>query len=381
MSGRLPRVVHIAKFYPPVGGGMERVVAMLCAATRERVESRVVAYNDGHGTVRERVGGVPVARLRTIRFARSTPIAPSLVRELRALDADVVVLHEPNPWALLACALARPKQPLSIWFHSEVVRPRLQYTLFYHPLVKAVYDRAASIIVSSPALAEHAAALRPYGDRVEVIPFGIDTALWSAAPPGGVRASAVAVRASGRPIVLFAGRMVAYKGVGVLLEALVSVNAYAVIVGDGPLRAAWQRAARDLNIEERVEFPGEVTDDELRALYGCADVFVLPSVTRAEAFGYVQLEAMAAGLPVISTRLPSGVPWVNQHGVTGLTVPPGDAPALAAALRDLLGDAAMKRRMSAAARARVASEFTLERMGERASALFTRLAARETVPS
>jgi rhamnosyl/mannosyltransferase len=109
-------------------------------------------------------------------------------------------------------------------------------------------------------------------------------------------------------------------------------------------------------------------------MYHACDVFVLPSVTRAEAFGYVQLEAMACGKPVVSTRVPSGVAWVNRHEETGLTVPPGDAPALREALHRLLDDAALRERLGAGGRARVLAEFTMEQMGTRAAALFREIA-------
>ena len=185
----------------------------------------------------------------------------------------------------------------------------------------------------------------------------------------------IRARARGRPVVLFTGRMVAYKGVDVLLRALVQVDAMAILSGEGPLRAEWQLLARELGLAERVVFPGEVSQLELRALYRAADVFVLPSVSSQEAFGFVQLEAMASGTPVISTRLPTGVPWVNQDERTGLTVPPGDVRALTAALNQLLGNPRMRAQMSSAAQARVASEFTRELMAERAASLFERLAA------
>jgi rhamnosyl/mannosyltransferase len=168
--------------------------------------------------------------------------------------------------------------------------------------------------------------------------------------------------------------MVAYKGVDVLLRALVQCDAMAIVAGEGPLRATWQDLARELGISDRVVFPGEVTHDELRALYRAADVFVLPSVSEQEAFGFVQLEAMASGTPVISTRLATGVPWVNQDEVTGLTVPPGDERALTTALNQLLGNPQRRARMAAAARSRIAAEFRLDLMGERAASLFERLA-------
>ena len=117
-------------------------------------------------------------------------------------------------------------------------------------------------------------------------------------------------------------------------------------------------------------FTGTVPDSDLPALYHASDVFVLPSVTRAEAFGMVQLEAMACGKPVVSTSVPSGVPWVNQHEVTGLVVPPGDVVALATALRTLFADSTLRERFGAAGRRRVAQEFTSARMAERSVALY-----------
>jgi lipopolysaccharide/colanic/teichoic acid biosynthesis glycosyltransferase len=102
-------------------------------------------------------------------------------------------------------------------------------------------------------------------------------------------------------------------------------------------------------------------------------MFVLPSVTRAEAFGLVQLEAMARAKPVICTRLPTGVPWVNVDGITGLTVPPGDSRALSAALQRLAGDAALRRRMGEAARERFETEFTRDTMIARTVAMYTNI--------
>jgi glycosyltransferase involved in cell wall biosynthesis len=366
-------VLHVGKFYPPVPGGMEQVVQSICQATRGLVQSRALVFNTDRDTVRETVEGIPVTRVGTIGAAGSVPIALSLASELRRAEADLIVLHEPNPWALLSLAINRPRLPLAIWFHSEVVRPRLQYALFYHPMVRRVYARARRIVVSSPDLGQHARALAPYRDRIAVVPFGLDVSRWQLTPDVARRAAAIR-NGRTRPLLLFAGRMVPYKGIDVLLEALSGIDASAILVGEGPSKDGWMSRARALGLDDRVTFAGAVPHAELRAMYHACDVFVLPSVTRAEAFGYVQLEAMACGKPVVSTRVPSGVSWVNRHEETGLTVPPGDAPALRQALHRLLDDAALRGRLGAGGKARVLAEFTLEQMGARAGALFREIA-------
>jgi rhamnosyl/mannosyltransferase len=369
------QVVHVGKFYPPVTGGMERVLQSLCEGPSDKVENRVIVFNTTSTTLREEVRGVGVTRVGTIGAAGSVPIAPSFPAELGRARGDLMVVHEPNPWALLSMAIARPTLPIAVWFHSEVVRPRLQYALFYHPLARRVYARARRIVVSSPLLAEHAEALGPYRDRVRVIPFGIDASRWEPTPAIRARAAAIRAGTGSRPLILFAGRMVPYKGVGVLLRALVGLDAAAILVGDGPSRSGWVALARELEVTDRVRFAGEVAHEELAALYHACDMFVLPSVTRAEAFGYVQLEAMACGKPVVSTRLPSGVPWVNRHGETGLTVDPGDADALRRALAELGRDASLRLRCGNAGRLRVHSEFTMENMRRAAAAVYREAAS------
>ena len=368
-----PRVLHVGKFYPPVRGGMEQVLASLCQATRDRIDNEVLAFSDSRETRHDVVDGIPVTRLGSMSPARSTPVAPAMMGAIRRSSADLIVLHEPNPWGLLSCAVTKPPAPVVVYFHSEVVRPAVQYALFYHPMARAVYSRAARIIVASPAMAEHAAALRPYKDRISVIPYGTEPHAWEATPAVRQRAREIRESFGGAPLVLFTGRFVRYKGCDVLLRALTDVDAAAVFAGDGPLRQELTTLCADLGLSQRVRFPGEVSADERLALYHAADVFVLPSVTRAEAFGFVQVEAMACGTPVISTNLPSGVPWVNQDGATGIVVEPGNVAALREALTALLSDPPARERMGAAARQRVREEFTQAEMGQRAAALFEEL--------
>ncbi len=362
------RVLHVGKFYPPHHGGMERVLETVCQASRGMVDSHVLVVNDSSRTVEEVVDGVPVTRVGTAGAAGSVHIAPAFAHHLGRARADLIVLHEPNPWALLSYAIARPTTPLAVWYHSDVVRPALQYALFYAPLARLVYRRAKCFIVSSPPLGTQSRALAEHQSRIRVIPFGIDPAPWQVreSNPGSY--------------VLFAGRHVDYKGVDVLLRALAGSTARAVIAGDGPRRADWQRLADRLGMNGRVTFTGEVGDAELRQMMHGASALVLPSITRAEAFGYVQLEAMAAGKPVISTDVPTGVPWVNQHGRTGLVVPAGNADALRAAIEQISGDPALQTTLGAAGRSRVEAEFTLDRLRQRLRAFYEEMALLPATP-
>ena len=168
---RVKRVLHLGKFYPPVTGGMERVLQTLCLVSAGLVESQVLVTHTGREDLHEEVaiGGtdglpaaiVDVTRVGTLARHGSVNVAPGFVAALRRSRADLIVLHEPNPWALLSYAIARPPAPLAIWYHSDVVRPALQYALFYAPLARLAYNRAERIVVSSPALAEQARTLAP----------------------------------------------------------------------------------------------------------------------------------------------------------------------------------------------------------------------------
>jgi rhamnosyl/mannosyltransferase len=363
------KVLHVGKFYPPASGGMEKVVQTLCEGERPGVDSQVLVANSGPVTIRESVRGVPVTRAASLCRIGSVGICPSFPVWMRRLEADVMVIHEPNPLALVAHTIARPSARVVVWFHSEVVRPRWKYRLLYRPFLRRMLRLADRIVVASPRLAECADELSDFRHKCVSIPFGIDPEV--IALSDGVREEAARIRARlGAPLLLFVGRMVPYKGLDVLLRAMDGIDARAVLVGEGPLKAEWQQLAHDLGLGERVQFPGEVSNQELVALYHACDLFVLPSITRAEAFGIVQLEAMACGKPVVSTLLPSGVPWVNRDGETGVVVPPGDVPALRTAVRSLLSDRALRLSMGENGRRRVAAEFTIPRMISQTTALY-----------
>jgi glycosyltransferase involved in cell wall biosynthesis len=363
------KVLHLGKFYPPAKGGMETILALICESTAQHVQNRVIVSNSRPSTVEERHGSIEVLRVGALARIGAVAFCPMMPFDLAREDADVIVLHEPNPMALVAYFLARPRGRLIVWYHSDVIRPSWRYRLFYRPFLRFALSRAVRIVVSSPALGATAPELQDFQAKCKVIPFGVE-----ARNPADLEATVQRAgeirREANKSIVLFVGRLVPYKGVDVLLEALSGLDAVALIVGQGPLRARLEEKSRALLVADRVRFLGSVDDDELAALYRACNVFVLPSVTRQEAFGVVQLEAMAAGKPVVSTDLGTGVGWVNRDGETGYVVPPRDVRALHDALGRLLSDPVLQKTMGAAAAKRISSAFTLERMIDDTLALY-----------
>jgi glycosyltransferase involved in cell wall biosynthesis len=357
------RVLQFGKYYVPYMGGIETHLATLCEGLQTRVEVTALVCNTEARTARESVRGVPVIRSAALGRVASTEICPLLPFELSRQRFDVVHIHTPNPAAMVAYLAAKKPRghALVITHHSDIIRQRWLGKAF-RPVFDAVMRRAHAVLVTSPIYLETSEELRPYASKCQVVPYGIDPQ-----PFLTPDASAVAAlrRRWGSSVVMAAGRLIYYKGFAVLLEAFREVPGQLVIVGDGPLRSELERMAARLGIAQRVEFCGQVQNSELPNFYAAADVFALPSVARSEAFGIVQLEAMAAGIPVVNTALNSGVPFVSLDGVTGRTVPPADSVALRVALCKLLADPVERRRMGSAGRARVYSEFLRERFIQR----------------
>lgn len=351
------RVLQVGKFYHPHVGGIETHLRELCKEINDRVNLRVIVANDTGRTERAIIDGVSVTRLGRRLTIASTPICPRMSYEIRRCRADLVHVHMPNPWAVLAYLLSGHRGSLVVTWHSDIVRQKTLGRAF-DLLAQRFLRRCNTIIATSQQYIESSPMLSLHRDRCVAIPFGITTAelsRYDAALVSQIR------RRFGPRIVLSAGRLVYYKGIDVLIEAMKSVDATLLIVGDGRLRDRLEReAAADPLVRQRVRFLGHVED--LTPFYHAADVFALPSVARSEGFGIVQLEAMACGKPVVNTRLQSGVPFVSLGGVTGLTVAPGSAEELASALNLLFKDSELRMRYGSAALERIKSEFTVGAM-------------------
>ncbi|HEY6420256.1 MAG TPA: glycosyltransferase [Candidatus Binataceae bacterium] len=371
-AGRRLRVVHLGKFYPPYVGGIETHIQALCGELRKSLDVRVIVAND-HGPSEEGVvDGVNVSRLRTQCSIAGAPLCASMAWRIRKARADVVHLHLPNPFGIISYLMSGHRGPLVATWHSDVVRQELLATAF-EPFLQRFLKHCLVLIASSPNYIESSRVLSAVRERCRVIPYGIAADRFKARDPAAIDS----IRARyGPKIVLTVGRLVYYKGVEYLIDAMAKIDGCLLVVGDGPLRASLERRARAIGVADRVAFIGEVSDCNLASYYQACDVFVLPSVARSEAFGIVQLEAMACGKPVINTSLASGVPFASLDGVTGVTVPPGSPAPLADALTLLLDDENLRAKYGRAALSRVESEFSLDAMVRRTIEVYEKISGR-----
>jgi rhamnosyl/mannosyltransferase len=330
------------------------------------------------GTVEEWDGPVRVTRCgrhATLARLELCPRLPEQICRLRREGVDVVHLHAPNPTMLLALAAVGASLPLVVTYHSDVVKQRRLARLL-RPFEHLVYRRAAAILTTSPLYAAGSAFLQGYRDKVTELPFGIDLEAY-VNPSAKAKAHAASLRAAfGVPLWLAVGRLVYYKGLHNAVRALAGVPGKLLMVGDGPLKAELGELAVQVGAADRVLWRSALSEEELTGAYHAATALWFPSNARSEAFGIVQIEAMASGCPVINTALPgSGVSWVSRHEESGLTIPVDDAAALAGAARRLLEQTGLRERLSEGARRRATTEFDQERMARRSLELYTRVLA------
>ncbi len=372
LNGRPLRVCHLGKYYPPAPGGMEthlQTLARAQAALGAKVH--VICVNHvgrGTGATEEWDGPVRVTRLSRLVSLSGLDVCPGIptaLRRLRHDPPDLIHLHTPNPTMLLPLAMLPPGPPVVVTHHSDIVRQKWLRHL-HNPFERRVYHRAAMLLSDSPPYIEGSEVLQRYHRKVRTLPLGIDLAPYQKPSPRARSIADELRRRHGVPLWLCVGRLVYYKGLTVALEMLRHTPGKLLVIGTGPLERELREIAGTLGVADRVLWHGNAGGDELVGAYQAATALWFPSVARSEGFGLVQVEAMASRCPVLNTAIPSsGVSWVSLHEKTGLTVPVGESPALAAAARRLVEEAGLRERLAEAAGKRAVSEFGHRIMGER----------------
>ena len=289
-----------------------------------------------------------------------------IARTLRKGEHDIVHTHFAKDFAKVALAAAVDAGvPFTFTTHAfdlydgEMKMPDGD--------LRTMVSRSARAITISGYNRDHIISVCGEGsaEKVEIVHCGIEPDKF---PP---------IYEGGGTSVLTVSRLVEKKGIDVLISAAGILGAETDltfdIVGGGPLHGKLKRQAVDMGPDGKVIFHGSVDDGTLIDLYGRALMFVLPCVTASngdrDGIPVVLMEAMASGVPVISTDV-SGIPELVVDGETGVTVPEGDDSALAEAMAGLAGDAGMRDRLGSAGRRKVASEFAIDDSVDRLIAIW-----------
>ena len=376
------RILMLNKYYPPHVGGIEFHVRDLAEGLVQAGHHvRVITSNNERRYSEEIAGGVEVIRLPRLFERASTPVCSQLgpILSYESKQADIMHFHFPYPWGEFEWLgqLASKSTPYVITYHADIVRQKGALAA-YGPFLNKFLNRSQLIMASSPQLIQYSPWLSSRAEKCRQVNFGLPVEEIAQNPEVPVRAAQLRQQYApdGKPIVLFVGRLVYYKGIEVLARAIQKVDAHFVVIGKGPERSILEAITKLEACAERVHLIDYVDKEELIAWLHVADVLTLPSIESSEAFGLIQIEAHAAGTPVVSSRLRTGVVHANLDGVTGLTFPPRDADALIGALNALLADDELRRRLGKQAQERALAEFTIGQMVEAVSCVYREAIAR-----
>jgi rhamnosyl/mannosyltransferase len=381
------RILHIGKYYWPFRGGLENVTRMLAEGAAER-GNKVAVLVHGEARGDDRIDGVQIRRAWAPLRWLYTPLAPFMPYEIwrmsRRLEPEVIHIHLPNLSAFCLFLCPRTwRRPWILHWHADVVfgkserLARFVYRCFYRPWEWLLLHRAAAVIVTSPNYLASSLALQSFRPKCRVIPLACPPA---ARPDGEPREWP-----AGSLRVLMVGRLTAYKGHSVLLEAIarlaeLDTDVALVLVGGGEEEARIRQSLATPPLLGRVCLVGSADEAELAALYESCDLLCLPSLDRAEAFGLVLLEAMSHGKPVVASDLQgSGMGWVVEEGVNGWKFPAGDSAALADRLHWCALHPAAVREAGQVARGHVDARFSPERVVGEVIALYEHVVEREAL--
>ena len=342
------KIAIVNTFLPPRRGGTGAYAYSLAKALAAKGHIvKVFCGCDPLPPGEYRQDGFMVGRLPTIKNLYGTPIIPALASTLHRQDVDVIHANFPSPQvALIAASVAYSRRiPAVLTWHNDlpVVSARARFLIEIHDrFILPGYLRAYSKIISTTeTYTRQSPILRKLDGRVTIVTNGVDCERYT--PELNSMKLRKELSLGDRFTVLFVGALTRwhrYKGLDVLLQALRLVlreedGVVVVVVGGGDLEGYYRSITKELDMEDKVIFAGNISDEQLPLYYAACNVLALPSKDMTEGFGLVLLEANAAGRPVIASDV-GGIPSVVTDGLNGLLISPDDSAALAHAIVSLL---------------------------------------------
>ena len=357
------KIIHLYKSYFPDKGGIAQVIRSIVTMLKSKIEFEVLATKKGVAGDKYQLDGITVRRSGSLCEILSMPISPLYIFKIwfNIGKFDVVHYHYPFPLVDLALSMFIPKKcKLIVHWHSDIIKQKLAVK-FLTPIIHRTLKRADAIIVTSPIMIKNSPFLPTYSEKCHIIPFGFDIDYWHEISLQE-RKKISQLKKECPNFILAVGRLVSYKGFEYLIKAMTQTkDINLIIIGKGVLKTALEQQIKKLNLSHRVKILSNISAVELKNFYHACEFFVLPSAWTNEAFGLVQVEAMACQKAIINTDLKSSVPWVARHRKEAITVARKDSQALASAINLLQKDKKLRNTLAENGFIRANKTFSIEK--------------------
>ena len=330
-------LLSVNKKYPPEIGGVEFVSKELAEIGLQYYgNSKVLTFNQSFNLLLENINGVRVTRLKAISLGRSVRLAFTYGNTIKCMsrEATIIVFHFPSFQPEVV--IKNIKGYKICLYHADIVGKGLVGSLYNKIIVSRFLNSMDKIVVTSPNIIKSSPMLKNR-NNIEIIPLGIDINHFNISIKNR-REELIESFGTDQDtqIILFVGRLARYKGIDILIKSLSSMNTkYKLVLVTNDCPKKFKVLIEDLGVGDRIRFYKNIGYEELPSFYNSADVFCMPSTDRGEAFGLVAIEAMACGVPVVTTELGTGTSYHNIDGVTGRVVKPGDEVGLKEAIIDI----------------------------------------------
>ncbi len=338
------KILQVNKLFYPIIGGVETIVKDIIDIFDSDKEFVVdlLCCNEKRETVIDFYKSSKIIRSSSFAKILSMPISFQFFLDFIKIapDYDIILFHYPFPLGKIASLIFKPKRvKYVVWWHSDIVRQKF-FSIILAPLTRRFLKNIDSIICATEGHILHSRFLKEFREKVVIIPFAIDPYKYRIANEEQMLFfQNLKSKYGNLKKLLFVGRLVEYKGVKTLLEAIRDISGILLfIIGEGPLESEIKRFIEEKGIEDKVVLIKSLPFEKLVVYFNLCDIFILPSIYPNEAFGIVQIEAMACKKPVINTSLTSGVPYVSLHNLTGLTALPNSPVDLKDKILELVHD-------------------------------------------
>ena len=372
----MKKVLQITNYMYPHIGGIEQVGRDIADALNEMpdIEQKIICFNedaeDGDyvchrkESVHDQVDEVEVIRCACFAKVSSQSLSlayPGILKEvMNSFAPDIVIFHYPNPFVaeFLQHYFDR-KFKFILYWHLDITKQKLLGKLFHGQTIRLL-KRADRIVATSPNYIDGSPYLSAYRDKCCVIPNCIRTERLTPTSQVYSLVDEIKKKNAGKILCFGVGRHVPYKGFTYLVQAsrLLDDRFHICIGGKGELTEELKREAQG---DDKIEFLGRISNEEMIAYYMACDIFCFPSITKNEAFGIALAEGMYFGKPAVTFTIPgSGVNYVNIANETGIECPNGDVKAYAEALVTLGEDLALRIKYGINAKQRVTNLFLFD---------------------